>query len=262
MRKSAPWIVLLLVVAGLVAWFFTGRPPPEQHPSVRSLAESPEPMPEPEAQFPVVTEPPPDEAPSEPLPSLAQSDAAVAQALAGFVGAERLGSVVILEQIINRVVATVDSLDSRQVAPLVWPVRPAEGKFQVQGEASLEIHPANSSRYEPYVGLVAEADTRGVVDFYRQYYPLFQEAYEQLGYEDRYFNDRLVAIIDHLLETPATPESLEMVEYESVYLFADQRMEDLSAGQKILLRVGENQRSLLDQKLREMRSLLAGAASR
>ena len=262
MRKMAPWIVMSLVVAGFAAWYLYQRPAPDAHPSVRTLPEVREAPSQPRAEFPVVVDTPADVAPPEPLPPLAQSDEAVAQALAEFIGAERLGSVIILEQIINRVVATVDSLDSRQVAPLVWPVRPAEGEFQVQGEASLEIHPDNSTRYEPYVGLVAATDVNRAAAFYRRHYPLFQEAYEQLGYEDRYFNDRLVSVIDHLLDTPGTPDDLELVESESVYLFADQRMEDLSAGQKMLLRVGKDQRSELEQKLRSLRALLAGAASR
>ena len=37
---------------------------------------------------------------------------------------------------------------------------------------------------------------------YKQYYPLFQQAYVDLGYPEGYFNDRLVEVIDHLLATP------------------------------------------------------------
>ena len=37
---------------------------------------------------------------------------------------------------------------------------------------------------------------------YERLYPLFQQAYEDLGYPGKYFNDRLVEVIDHLLQTP------------------------------------------------------------
>ena len=40
------------------------------------------------------------------------------------------------------------------------------------------------------------------VALYARLYPLFQQAYEELGYPGRYFNDRLVEVIDDLLATP------------------------------------------------------------
>ena len=64
------------------------------------------------------------------------------------------------------------------------------------------ISPANAQRYQPYVDLLLEADTQGLVELYGRYYALFQEAYEAQGYPDGYFNDRLVEVIEHLLATP------------------------------------------------------------
>ena len=260
MKKAAPWLFLLILAGGFAAWYLSQRPPPEQHPSVMTPAELPETTLPEQPTFPVVSGPEEAVPEPEPLPSLAQSDAAIAEALSGIVGAERLGSVFILEQMISRFVSLVDSLDSRQVAPLVMPVRPPAGKFLVQGEDEAVMHPDNTLRYEPYFGIVEAADTRDVAALYRKYYPLFQQAYEELGYRGRYFNDRLVAIIDHLLATPATPPVLELVKSESIYEFADQRLEALSAGQKILLRMGAEKRRVVAQKLQEFRDLLTGGA--
>ncbi|NIL96265.1 MAG: DUF3014 domain-containing protein, partial [Planctomycetales bacterium] len=52
------------------------------------------------------------------------------------------------------------------------------------------------------VKMLAALDTKQVVAVYRRLYPLFQEAYESLGYPNAYFNDRLIEVIDHLLATP------------------------------------------------------------
>ena len=45
-------------------------------------------------------------------------------------------------------------------------------------------------------------DSAKLVALYVRFYPLFQQAYAELGYPSRYFNDRLFEVIDHLLATP------------------------------------------------------------
>lgn len=262
MKKAAPWVFILILAGGFTAWYFSQSPAPEAHPSIVALpmAGEAEPRPGPRAQFPVPAEEPETSVQPEALPVLEQSDEAVIEALSGLLGAEELGSVFILEQIVSRIVSTVDSLDSRQIAPLVMPVKPAGGKFMVQGNESPVIHPDNAARYQRYANVIQAMDAESAMSIYRRYYPLFQEAYEQLGYQDRYFNDRLVEIVDHLLATPATPADIEVIQSESVYVFVDQRMEDLSAGQKILLRVSREQRRVAEQKLGELRGLLAQAS--
>ncbi|MBT8063228.1 MAG: hypothetical protein KJO85_11135, partial [Gammaproteobacteria bacterium] len=107
MKKSAPWLFLILLVAAFAAWYLLQRPAPESHPSIVALPEVREPATPPKAEFPLVVNESPGDTPPEPLPPLAQSDEAVSEALAAIAGAERLGSLLVLEQIINRLVATV-----------------------------------------------------------------------------------------------------------------------------------------------------------
>ena len=45
-------------------------------------------------------------------------------------------------------------------------------------------------------------EAKRLVAAYVQLYPLFQAAYQELGYPHGYFNDRLVQAIDDLLATP------------------------------------------------------------
>jgi hypothetical protein len=95
-------------------------------------------------------------------------------------------------------------------------------------------------------------------------YPPLQRAYEELGYPRGYFNDRLLAVIDLLLATPQAPEPLrlQLTEVKGPvpslrpwvrYQFADPALESLSAGQKILLRVGAVNQRRLRAKLQEVR---------
>jgi hypothetical protein len=103
------------------------------------------------------------------------------------------------------------------------------------------------------VDLVAELEVEAAVEFYRRHYPLFQDAYSELGYGDAYFNDRLVDTIDLLLATPQPAQPPVLVKPEAIYVYQDETLEALSAGQKILLRMGPEQAEVVREKLQELR---------
>ena len=87
-------------------------------------------------------------------------------------------------------------------------------------------------------------------------YPLFQQAYVELGYPNGYFNDRLVGVIDHLLAAPEPKAPIALTQPKVMYEFADPALADLSAGQKIMVRVGLDNEPRLKAKLREIRKAL------
>ena len=256
MSKATPWIVLFVIGGSIAAWYFSARETPVDHPSVISLSVQTAVEPEPEASYPVDAISAPEESLPEPLPSLQDSDRSMVEAMAGLVGAESLGRYFVLEELISRIVTTIDSLDSRQLAPLVMPTKPPSGDFLVAGGDSLTLHPDNSQRYSAFVRIASAVDVDDVVGLYLRYYPLFQEAYESLGYGDAYFNDRLVEVLDHLLATPLATDDPVLVKSEAVYLFQDDSLESLSAGQKILLRIGISNAAVMIEKIQEIRSLV------
>ena len=104
--------------------------------------------------------------------------------------------------------------------------------------------------------MASEVDSSQLIDLYVRYYPLFQEAYTELGYGDRYFNDRLVEVIDHLLAAPEPEGKVLLVKPESTYVFADPELEALSAGQKLLIRIGSDNAAVVMDKLIEIRSAI------
>lgn len=266
MKSKAIWIGLIVILAVAAIWFFTVSTAPEpadEHPSVVDIpaesaaVESPPPPEHPigaaqPEEPPEVQEPLPQ---PEPLPPLDQSDPVIKAELVETLGEEPVENWLVTDEFINRVVATIDSLTSRQVAPVVLPVKPPEGEFRVTGpEENLSIAEENFSRYDPYVSLFAEADPEQLADLYRQYYPLFQSAYEDLGYPDGYLNDRLVDVIDHLLATPEPDAPPRLIKPEAVYLYADEGLESLTAGQKLLIRIGPENRRIVQERLRELRA--------
>jgi len=177
-----------------------------------------------------------------------------------------------LDSFARRVVATVDNLAREHAAPMVWPVNPTPGRFSTRGQAGSEtIHPDNSQRYTPFVLFVESVDTAQAVRLYVSLYPLFQQAYEEVGFPKRYFNDRLVAVIDQLLAAPVQdgPVGVGLVDVKGPvpserpwvrYEFTDPKLEALSAGQKMLIRTGPVNHRRLRAKLLEVRKLVTGAA--
>jgi len=89
---------------------------------------------------------------------------------------------------------------------------------------------------------------------YERLYPLFQQSYEDLGYPGKYFNDRLVEVIDHLLQAPEAAGPVPLVQPKVFYEYADADLESRSAGQKLLMRMGPANERLIKEKLRAFRA--------
>jgi hypothetical protein len=123
-------------------------------------------------------------------------------------------------------------------------------------DEDLVLAPENAARYLPWVGLIERLDARRVVAIYVHFYPLFQQAYVELGYPDGYFNDRLVQVVDHLLETPALQGPVKLVVRHVLPEFADSALESESAGRKILFRMGAANAAIVKAKLLEIRHQL------
>ena len=230
-------------------------PPPIRHPIEQAEVDTTAPAP--------AAPPPP------PLPPLEASDSYVANALVELLGRKDVQSFLALDSFVRHVVATVDNLPGKQVAVRIWPVPPTPGRIVIENrDDGTYVSAGNASRYEPFVHFVEAMNTRRLVALYVRLYPLFQQAYQDLGYPKGYFNDRLIAVIDHLLETPE-PARLPKVTLPEVkgpiqpsrpwvmYEFEDISLDERSAGQKILLRMGAAHTKRLKAKLTEVRRLVA-----
>jgi hypothetical protein len=86
-----------------------------------------------------------------------------------------------------------------------------------------------------------------------------QQAFAQLGYPDGYFNDRVIAVIDHLLATPEPEEPVRLLQPHVLYEFADPELEALSGGQKLLIRMGPDHAARIKTVLQNFRTRIAKA---
>jgi hypothetical protein len=208
----------------------------------------------------------PIEAPVEsPLAALPQD---AEGALTELFGRKTALSVFQTQDFARRFVATVDNLGRSHAPVALWPVNPTPGRLVVEKRDGADVIGAdNGLRYTAFVLLVESVDLHKAAATYVRLYPQLQQAYEALGFPNRYFNDRLVEVIDLLLATPDVEQPLRVrlpqingpLQPERpwvTYEFEEPALQSLAAGQKILLRMGPVNERRMKVKLKEIRRLL------
>lgn len=192
-----------------------------------------------------------------PLPPLDESDAEVRGGLTEVFGQQPIESYLMPERIIRNVVVTIDNLTSEKLAPQQRPVLPTPGELVTAGsDDAIVLAAENFERYEPFVQTLASADAKTLVAMYRGLQPLFQQAYEELGHPNDLFHTRLLEVIDHLLTAPEPQGPVRLVQPGVFFKYADESLESLSAGQRLLIRMGPENAAAVKAKLREIQAEL------
>jgi len=254
LRENAKYIAAAVGVVALSvgAVLYISNRKPDTPPAPVAAAPKPLPPEEPAVKYPVEAEPA-----AEPLPTLDQSDAPLLGALAGLIGKVPAEKFIVPEGLIRKIVVTVDNLPETKVAERLRPMHPVTGNFAAAGpEDALTLNPANYDRYKPMVDVIRSVDDQQLMAIYTRYYPLFQDAYANLGHPPQYFNDRLVEVIDHLLATPDVKGPIKLTQPNVLFEYADPKLESLSAGQKVLIRMGSANATVVKEKLRSLRTRL------
>jgi hypothetical protein len=248
--SSSPWWLwaLMFVLLGAGAGYYFWQQdlallPQEAAPLATPAPEAPRgEVPQPAVRYPVPAAP---EQAARSLPTLENSDAMMRESVSALVGRKAFEALVHPNEIVRRVVATVDNLPRETAPTRVMPLTPVPGAFTTGAD--------NAARYAPYVRVLQSLDARALVERYAASYPLFQRAYAELGFPDRQFNDRLVEAIDDLLAAPDLAGAPELARPKVLYEYADPDLEGRSAGQKIMMRMGAANAARVKEKLREIR---------
>lgn len=251
MKKKLFWAVFVIALAGpavMYFWMVSETPQPQKK------ARSPVAPAKPAIRYPIEPE-------KDTQPAVGDADSSLADALAKLLG-ESFDRLFNRREIVRRIVATIDNLSRDNIPLQSIPVKSAPGSFLTSGTGeNLAISRENASRYLSYVRLAEAVPDDTLVRVYKRFYPIFQTQYENLGYPDKYFNDRLVEVIDHLLDTPDIQSPALLTQPNIVYQFADPKLERLSAGQKIMLRIGSENAAKIKAKLRAIRAALVSTSS-
>ena len=264
-------IALILIVSSGVAYYLWQERQAEQVLAKQSALElpasrpqAPQQAPEPAIRYPlpkaaiearapekedtVALVPPP----VKPLPGLDDSDEHFQESLEEVVQSPNLLEKLLFRNIIRHIVVSVDNLPRKKLPRQFVFTRKPEKSFlytKTENDNDLLLDDQNYRCYQPFMNLLGQIDNQQLVSIYVRYYSLFQEAYEELGYPDRYFNDRLVEVLEHLLDSPQVTQPIKLVQPKVYLQFADPELEALSAGHKLLIRIGPENAGIVRERL-------------
>jgi len=257
-RTSPLWWIVLLIIAAIVAVGFYLSVPDAPAPAPAPVAETraPEPAAPPAASEELAA--PRETQAAKSLPALDNSDALMRDTVTGLVGRKAFDEWVYPKELVRRIVATVDNLPRETAPRRVMPLERVPGAFAAAPESDgYVLSKSNDARYSPYVRVFEAIDSRALVQRYVDAYPLFQRAYAELGFPNQRFHDRLLIAIDDMLAAPEVSGPVRLVQPKVLYQFADPELEGLSAGRKIMVRMGTENAAKVKAKLREIRRLLS-----
>lgn len=237
------WVsVALLIAAAFGALYFSLRPkplPPAR--PVPASAAAPAPV---ERPLGGVAE-------SIVVPPLDQSDAAVRSLVRALSSAPPVVAWLATNDLIrNFTVVVANIAEGATPRRVLQELRPASGFQTIEESGVFYVDPRGYARYDGLADAVDSIDPAGAASVYATLKPRITEAYQQLGLADPSFDHTLERAIVALLRTPVVDGRIRLVPKGIGYAYADDRLENLTAAQKQLLRMGPRNTRLIESKLR------------
>ncbi len=274
--KTMPFIMIIGVIAllSVLAWIWLFKSPGsnEKVLDIPRVTEVPqdkikeavveaEPLiEEPAIDEPVLTKEPVEQ--KKPLPALNNSDEPVKNAFNEFSVGKAIVKMLVPERIILKTVRAVLALEEGNVVKDFRPIKSPEPSFKVakiDEPIDLEIgqryriSSKNYERYENYIDVFAKTDKQKLAGLYKDFYPLFEEAYSQYGVDKGGFDKVLNRVIDRIIASEVHEKIKKddqiLIQPKVFYTFQDKRIENLSSIDKLLLRIGKKNTLELQKQL-------------
>ena len=163
-----------------------------------------------------------------------------------------------LQEQARRLVITVDNLPREHVPSQLRVTRGVPELLRVKKDGeTITLDPSNYERYDRIISYVEKMDARKIGRLYAKFYPLLQRTYEETGFPEERFHDRVLAALDDMMDAPRPTGPIRLVQPKVLYRFEDDHLESLSAGQKIMIRVGPDNAARLRKVLARVRAAIA-----
>ena len=163
-----------------------------------------------------------------------------------------------LQEQARRLVITVDNLPREHVPSQLRITRGVPELLRVQKDGeTITLDPSNYERYDRIISYVEKMDARKIGRLSAKFYPLLQRTYEETGFPEERFHDRVLAALDDMMDAPRPTGPIRLVQPKVLYRFEDDHLESLSAGQKIMIRVGPDNAARLRKVLARVRAAIA-----
>ncbi len=148
--------------------------------------------------------------------------------------------------IVRRLVAAVNLVaEGNSPRPVLGFLIP-DGQFEVVRRArSIHASPKSYARYETVTRVLTSIDATATGKAYGRMKPYIDSAFAQIGRPGQSFDTILHQAIGTLTSTPVAEAEPELEEKGALYAYRDPKLEQLSAAQKHLLRMGpDNARAI------------------
>lgn len=255
--KSRPVLLIIVavaVIAGAAYWFLQrGKPEPEVatlSPPAQVDVSDPEestrvidakPMTSPAAQ-----EPSPVPVPPVKLPPLDRSDADVISFLLE-ASEGSFQSWLIQEHLIRKFVRAVNALEEGKLVSQYRPFNDPEIPFTASNSngETWQIDVTNFERYTPYLASLEQVGPERLLQIYERYYPLLEQAYEELGVKKGDFRQVTKRALTRITKAPMPPQDAALLRPSVTYRFSAADLEQRAPVEKLLFRMGpENSQRL------------------
>ncbi|MCB1649566.1 MAG: DUF3014 domain-containing protein [Pseudomonadales bacterium] len=242
-------------------------PPVPQAPAPVQREETPAPVPapvQPVTPAPVVAveeETPEPEVVEEivELPTLNDSDGFLSERLQALETGARLMALLTSDDIIRKFVVFVDNVAEGNLPQLEYPVRRLPQAMAVRelDENLYEMQTVSYQRYTALIDGLTAVNPEQALAIYRVMKPLFQEAYAEIGYPNRNFDDTLARAIDNVVNASTAEGPFQLIKPKVMYIYADSEIERMSPVEKQLLRMGPQNAEKLKLALQQYRQRLS-----
>ncbi len=198
------------------------------------------------------------------LPALDESDPLVRELVSKITSHPRLAAWLATDGLIRKFVAGVSAVaEGKTATPQLGVLRPSSSFVVTDRGGALYIDPRSYDRYNALADAAASIDPAGAANVYATLKPRIEQAYRELGIEDRSFDRAMQQAIVELLQTPVPDRALQVVPQGATgYAFASPEIEGLTPAQKQLLRTGPANARKIQASLRAIALALGVPADR
>ena len=243
--SKTDWALVALAIAlvGAGAWFWLTRSPPAPPP------------PAPVAAAPAPAEPAPAAAPV-PAPAVTPVAGDQLRSLLEAISPSKLLRGWLTEgDAVERWAVVTDNLaegaSPRKALAFLEPRKP----FAVADrDGATVVAPESYRRYDAFADAVASVDVDGAVRAYRGLHEVLQAAYRALGYPGASLDDVTARALHRIAGAPVAEKEVVVVPAPegAIWLYADPKLEQLTAVEKHLLRMGPRNEKIVQAKARAL----------
>jgi hypothetical protein len=126
----------------------------------------------------------------------------------------------------------------------------------MERDGRLYADPEGYRRYDGIARLFAGLEAGACAAAYESLRPLVEEAYRDLGYPDRSFDDTLARAVGRITAFEIPPGDILLLQGEGVYHYEDPALETLSSLERQIIRMGPENGGAVQDGLRSLAAAL------